>query len=94
MVIYFLLVVMLFRVFHTTRAYKVVSSGEDLKRWSMAILIILVMSGVPPFSIFYFKIRIIYYMVEPYLFVLPVLLGTMLSTYFYFTFVTPKLMSY
>ena len=89
--IYFLLVVTLFGVFQSTRMYKVVSSGENLKRWSLVRLIILVMSGVPPFSMFYLKMRIIYYMVGPYLFVFLVLLGTMLSTYFYFTFVTPKL---
>lgn len=89
--VYYFLVVFLFGLFSFLKTHKVVVSSCGTGLWFFANLFMLSLSGVPPFSVFYLKVGVIYYLVSSFYFVPLVLFGSMLSIYYYLTFVIPSL---
>lgn len=54
-------------------------------------LLILRLSGIPPFTIFYLKMGVVYYLVGSFYFYIPfILFGSVFSIYYYLTFVVPR----
>jgi NADH:ubiquinone oxidoreductase subunit 2 (subunit N) len=89
--LYFFLVLGLFSFFSFLNTHKVVVGGCGVGLWAFANLIILCLSGIPPFSVFYFKVGVVYYIVSSFYFIPFVLFGSILSIYYYLTFVIPIL---
>ena len=55
------------------------------------VFFILRLSGLPPFSIFYLKVGVLLYLVDLYFFIPFLLLGSLLSIYYYLTFIISSL---
>lgn len=91
LLVYFFLVLALFGLFSFLKTHKVVVGGCGVRMWFFINLLILCLSGVPPFSVFYFKVGIVYYIVSSFYFIPFLLFGSMLSIYYYLTFVIPSL---
>lgn len=89
--IYFMLLAVLFSLFSFLRVNKVIFGGCGFKHWGFVSLLILRLSGVPPFSVFYLKVGVVYYIINYYAFIPFVLLGSVLSIYYYLTFIIPGL---
>jgi NADH-quinone oxidoreductase subunit N len=91
LLIYVFLVCGLFSLFALLKAHKVVLGGSRFGLDGVLSLFILSLSGVPPFSLFYLKVGVIYFIVSSSFYIPLVLLGSMLSIYYYLTFVIPSL---
>lgn len=89
--VYFLLLGVLFGLFSFLKFNKVITRGVGLKSWGFVNLFILSLSGIPPFSMFFLKMSILYCMANFYFFVPFILFGAVLSIYYYLTFVIPSL---
>lgn len=89
--VYYLLVAILFSLFALLKVNKVVISMSGRVYLRFVNLLVLVLSGLPPFSLFYLKAAIIYYLSGVYYFIPFVLFGSVLSIYYYLNFVVPSL---
>lgn len=83
-------VCVLFSLFAFLKVHKVVVGGYGFVSSVLANLIILRLSGVPPFSLFFLKAGVIFFIVGSYVFIPFVLLGSILSVYYYLIFVIPS----
>jgi NADH:ubiquinone oxidoreductase subunit 2 (subunit N) len=88
---YYLLVIILFSIFTILKVNKVVTRAHSNTYIGVTNILILALSGLPPFSLFYLKAAIIYYLCNAYYFIPLVLLGSILSIYYYLNFVIPSL---
>lgn len=91
---YALLLFFLFISFDRFNSHLVVDnllgSGSSL----LLVFLMVTLSGMPPFLIFFFKVSIIYFLSSVPLFIGGLLLGSALSIYYYFTFIIPSLSSF
>lgn len=88
--IYYYLTVVLFFWFIKNHTLKIVSGGKNVKSFFAVSVLMLAMSGIPPFAIFFLKALIVYYLVSYPIVVVFIILGAMLSIYYYLTFVVPR----
>lgn len=91
--IYFVLVSSLFLVFSRLNFIKVVSRRISFRSWGLVVFFLLRLSGLPPFSIFYLKVGVLLCLVDFYFFIPFLLLGSLLSIYYYLTFIIGSLPS-
>lgn len=92
--IYSLVLFFLFLRFDYLHLVQVVGGYVGLESFLLLNLLLLTLSGVPPFFIFFFKVSIIHnFCLSPFV-VLGLILGSMLSVYYYLTFVIPSVTSY
>lgn len=91
--VYFLLSFNLFRIFNSINVRSILGSTSGSANNLPTSLLILTLAGLPPFSIFYIKIIVISYLI-PHIFILSlIILGTILSVYYYLTFVIPNIIT-
>lgn len=93
LLIYFFLVFVLFFVFSRLALIKVVPRGMGLSSWVVVVFFMFSLSGLPPFSMFYLKVGVLLYLVDFYFFVPFLLVGSLLSIYYYLTFIVGSLPS-
>lgn len=90
--VYFFLLRILFSLFSSLHLRKVIYRGVGFKFWGVLSLLILRLSGIPPFSMFYLKMGVVYYIISSLYFYVPfVLFGSIFSIYYYLTFIVPSL---
>ncbi len=89
--IYFWVSFILFSELQKINKDTVIRRRKDRRRVSKIQLIILTAAGIPPFSIFFLKIIILFTLVNNILIVFPIILGAILSTYFYLNLIIPNL---
>lgn len=91
LIIYTTLVVVLFTSFQKNRIEKVndfsIRNKDDYKQR----IIILNLAGIPPFSIFIFKIFLFFMLIDYPFIVIIIILRTYVSTYYYLSFIIPKI---
>lgn len=84
----------LFFWFTKNHTLKIVSGGKNVKSFFAVGVLMLAMSGIPPFAVFFLKALIIYYLVSYPVIAVFIILGAMLSIYYYLTFVIPRFSSF
>lgn len=89
--IYVVSVCVLFSLFAYIKVHKVVVGWYGFGLGMLINLVILRLSGIPPFSLFFLKAGVVFFMVRRYFYIPFVLLGSMLSVYYYLIFVIPSL---
>lgn len=91
LIIYTALVAVLFTSFQKNRLEKVndfsIRNKDDYKQR----IIILNLAGIPPFSIFIFKIFLFFMLIDYPFIVIIIILRTYVSTYYYLSFIIPKI---
>lgn len=93
MLLYFSAVYFLFVEFHKSRITAVIDkskSGNEVIKVNFGMIVI---SGIPPFSVFLIKVLILLFLVDRgnYLLLAPLLLGAVLSIYFYLSIIITRL---
>lgn len=87
-------VLVLFLYFHFYHVLKVIRGGYTYKAWLGITLLMLTLSGVPPFSLFFMKVMALYLLSNYWVVTFLLILGSMLSIYYYLMFVIPRLAVY
>lgn len=92
--LYFYLLSILFFLFDRFNILMVVRGWKRLRVNSSISLLMFVLSGVPPFSFFFMKAGLVYYL-SSFIFVASFfILGAILSVYYYLNFIIPSLSSF
>ena len=89
--VYYYLTVVLFFWFSKNYTLKIVSGSKNFKSYFLLSILMLTMSGIPPFSIFFLKALVVYCLLVYPIIAVFVIFGSMLSIYYYLTFVVPRL---
>lgn len=89
---YFLFSLSLFYLLNKLNFDTVIRSQKNVREVFLVGSILLVLSGIPPFSFFFLKVTVLMLMVSYPLFVILILIGSMLSVYFYLNFFVTKLL--
>ena len=89
--VYYYLTVVLFLIFGKNNFNKIVSGVKRNADCLFINLLILTVAGVPPFSIFFLKLYVINGLVSFVFITAFLVVGAMLSIYYYLTFVIPSI---
>lgn len=92
--VYYYLTIVLFVVFGNSNVVKIVGGVKGYKDLFFTNLLILTLAGIPPFSIFFLKVYVIFGLTSFVLVVISLVLGAILSIYYYLTFVIPSVSSF
>lgn len=88
---YSVLLLFLFFSFEALGSVLVVDSSLGSDSSLLLSFLMLTLSGMPPFVVFFFKVGIIYFLCNVPLVIVGLLFGSILSIYYYFTFIIPSL---
>lgn len=91
--IYLLLTISLFKLFQEKHTLTIVHRRTQKYSNNKTNLLLLTLSGIPPFTIFFLKVILLSFLIYSPLITIIFILGTVLSIYFYLTFIIPNLLS-
>lgn len=92
--IYFLITIILIIRLKTQNKNILIRKNKSNSESFITNLILLTTAGIPPFSIFFLKITILFNITNFPMIILIVLIGTMMSSYFYLSFIIPRLIKF
>lgn len=84
----------LFYLFHLSCVLKVVSGRIRIDCVFYINILLLALSGLPPFIVFFFKIVVLYFLCFLPLVVCFLIFGSFLSVYYYLTFIIPRVLKF
>lgn len=91
LLIYTMLVIILFRSFQKSKIEKVNDFSTKNKDDYKQRIIVLNLAGIPPFSIFIFKVFLFFMLLDYPFIIIIIILRTYVSTYYYLSFIIPKI---
>lgn len=92
-VLYFTLTIFLFRSFKKRKTEKINFRPIKTNEIITQNLCLIILTGIPPFSIFFFKIYIFFKILNLPIIIIIMLIRTYISTYYYLSFIIPNLLT-